>query len=97
MIASGLLPIGVLGELVSIGTLLAFILVCVGVLILRYKNPELNRPFKTPLFPVVPILGIICCTSVMLFLNPLTFLIALIWLVIGVGIYFLYGRFNAKY
>jgi APA family basic amino acid/polyamine antiporter len=97
MIASGLLPIGVLGELVSIGTLLAFILVCVGVLILRYKNPELKRPFKTPLFPVVPILGIICCTSVMLFLNPLTFLIALIWLVIGVGIYFLYGRFNAKY
>jgi APA family basic amino acid/polyamine antiporter len=97
MIASGLLPIGVLGELVSIGTLLAFILVCVGVLILRYKNPELKRPFKTPLFPVVPILGIICCTSVMLFLNPLTFLIALIWLVIGVGIYLLYGRFNAKY
>lgn len=97
MIASGILPIGVLGELVSIGTLLAFILVCVGVLILRYRSPHLERPFRTPLFPIVPILGIICCTGVMLFLNPLTFLIAFIWLVIGVGIYFLYGRIHAKY
>lgn len=97
MIASGLLPIGVLGELVSIGTLLAFIIVCVGVLILRYKSPELERPFKTPLFPVVPILGIICCTGVMLFLNGLTFLIALVWVVIGIGIYFAYGAKHAKY
>jgi len=97
MIASGLLPIGVLGELVSIGTLLAFILVCVGILILRYKSPELERPFKTPFFPYVPILGIVCCTGVMLFLNPLTFLIALIWLLIGVGIYLVYGRIHAKY
>lgn len=97
MIASGLLPIGVLGELVSIGTLLAFILVCVGVLILRYKEPNLVRPFKTPLFPVVPILGIVCCGGVMAFLNPITFLIALGWLVIGAIIYFLYGRFHARY
>ncbi|MBX2965190.1 MAG: amino acid permease [Cyclobacteriaceae bacterium] len=97
MIASGLLPIGVLGELVSIGTLLAFILVCVGVLVLRYKEPNLVRPFKTPLFPVVPILGIVCCTGVMIFLNPLTFLIALGWLTIGAIIYFVYGKYNAKY
>jgi APA family basic amino acid/polyamine antiporter len=97
MIASGLLPISVLGELVSIGTLLAFIIVCIGVLILRYKSPELERPFKTPLFPVVPILGIICCTGVMAFLNSLTFLICFIWLIIGVVIYFFYGRHHAKY
>ncbi|MCS6974591.1 MAG: amino acid permease [Cyclobacteriaceae bacterium] len=97
LIASGLLPITVLGELVSIGTLLAFIIVCLGVLILRYRHPELNRPFKTPLFPVVPILGVICCSGVMAFLNPLTFLICGIWLVIGLMIYLLYGHSRAKY
>ena len=97
MVASGFLPISILGELVSIGTLLAFIIVCIGVLILRYKSPELKRPFKTPLFPVVPILGIICCTGVMLFLNPIIFLIAGIWLLIGLVIYWIYGRHHAKY
>jgi APA family basic amino acid/polyamine antiporter len=97
LIASGLLPISVLGELVSIGTLLAFIIVCLGILILRYKSPDLPRPFKTPLFPVVPILGVICCGAVMSFLNQLTFIICLIWLVIGVGIYLVYGRTHARY
>jgi len=97
MTASGLLPISVLGELVSFGTLLAFIIVCIGILILRYKRPDLHRPFKTPLFPAVPILGILCCTGVMVFLNGLTFLIAFIWLAIGLVIYFLYGSRNAKY
>jgi APA family basic amino acid/polyamine antiporter len=97
LIASGLLPISVLGELVSIGTLLAFIIVCLGILILRYKSPDLPRPFKTPLFPVVPILGVICCGAVMSFLNQLTFIICLIWLVIGVGIYLIYGRTHVRY
>ena len=97
MIACGLLPISILGELVSIGTLLAFMIVCLGILILRYKHPEYVRPFKTPLFPVVPILGIICCGGVMLFLNSLIFKIAGSWLVIGLVIYYFYGRKNAKY
>lgn len=97
LIASGLLPISVLGELVSIGTLLAFIIVCLGVLILRYRSPELPRPFKTPLFPVVPILGVICCGVVMAFLNPLTFIICAIWLAIGLLIYLFYGHARAKY
>ncbi len=97
LIASGLLPISVLGELVSIGTLLAFIIVCLGVLILRYKSPDLPRPFKTPLFPVVPALGVICCALVMSFLNQLTFIICGIWLVIGVLIYLAYGRNHARY
>lgn len=97
MIASGLLPISVLGELVSIGTLLAFIIVCAGILVLRYKRPDIHRPFKTPLFPVVPILGIICCAGVMAFLNGITFLICALWIVIGIVIYFLYGKHNAKY
>ena len=97
MAASGLLPISLLGELVSVGTLLAFIIVCIGILILRYKSPELKRPFKTPFFPYVPILGIICCTGVMAFLNGITFLIAFGWLLIGLVIYFVYGSKNAKY
>jgi len=97
MIACGLLPISILGELVSIGTLLAFMIVCLGILILRYKHPEYVRPFKTPLFPVVPILGIVCCGGVMLFLNTIIFMIAGSWLLIGLVIYYFYGRKNAKY
>lgn len=97
IIAAGLLPISVLAELVSIGTLFAFIVVCLGVLILRYKRPELNRPFKTPLFPVVPIAGVISCAGVMFFLNPLTFVVCGIWLVIGILIYFLYGAKHARF
>ncbi len=97
MIAAGLLPISILAELVSIGTLFAFIVVCLGVLILRYKEPKLPRPFKTPLFPIVPILGVISCTGVMLFLNPLTFVVCGIWLVIGLLIYFFYGKDHARY
>ncbi|MCB0499481.1 MAG: amino acid permease [Cyclobacteriaceae bacterium] len=97
IIACGLLPIGILGELVSIGTLLAFMIVCLGILILRYKHPEYERPFKTPFFPYVPILGILCCGGVMLFLNPIIFVICGIWIAIGLVIYFFYGRKNAKY
>ncbi|MGE0588227.1 MAG: amino acid permease [Cyclobacteriaceae bacterium] len=97
MIACGLLPIGILGELVSIGTLLAFMIVCLGILLLRYKHPEFERPFKTPLFPFVPIMGIICCGGVMLFLNPIIFVICGIWILIGLGIYFFYGSKHAKY
>ena len=97
IIACGLLPIGILGELVSIGTLLAFMIVCLGILLLRYKHPEYERPFKTPLFPYVPILGILCCGGVMVFLNPIIFVICGIWILIGLGIYFFYGSKHAKY
>src|SRR5205823_12198823 len=58
-VVAGLFPIGILGELVSIGTLLAFVIVCAGILVLRYRSPNLARPFRTPLVPLVPILGII--------------------------------------
>jgi basic amino acid/polyamine antiporter, APA family len=84
-------PIGILGELVSIGTLSAFIVVCAGVLVLRYRRPDLPRPFRTPGVPVVPILGIVFCLYLMAGLPLDTWLRLAIWLVIGLAIYFGYG------
>lgn len=96
-VIAGLFPIDVLSELVSTGTLLAFVIVCIGVIILRYKQPDLTRPFKTPWFPVTPVLGIISCVTVMCFLHTLTFIISGTWLVIGLILYAFYGRKHAKY
>ncbi len=95
-IVAGLFPIGVLGELVSIGTLLAFVIVCAGILVLRYRSPNLARPFRTPLVPVVPILGIIFCTGLMLGLPRDTWLRLIIWMAIGLVIYFAYSRSHSK-
>lgn len=95
-LVAGLFPIGVLGELVSIGTLLAFALVCGGILVLRYKHPELKRPFKTPLFPVIPILGVLSSLGVMATLPGDTWLRLIVWMAVGLLIYFLYSRHNSK-
>ena len=91
-LATGLLPLQLLGQLVNIGTLLAFVLVCAGVWILRSKRPDLDRPFRTPLMPFVPIMGILCCTGLMLTLPTDTWIRLLVWLAIGFAIYFGYGR-----
>jgi APA family basic amino acid/polyamine antiporter len=96
MIIAGVMPINILGELVSIGTLLAFVIVCGGVLVLRYKRPELERPFKTPLVPLVPILGILICSLQMAFLPLDTWIRLFIWMAIGLVIYFAYGMKNSK-
>ena len=76
----------------NIGTLLAFVLVCAGVLVLRSKRPDLERPFRTPWMPFVPIMGILCCFGLMLTLPADTWLRLVVWLVIGFVIYFGYGR-----
>jgi basic amino acid/polyamine antiporter, APA family len=90
-IVAGLFPIGTLGHMVSIGTLLAFVIVSVGVLVLRYKQPDLERPFRTPGMPFVPILGAVSCFYLMSFLPIETWIRLFIWLAIGLAIYFLYG------
>jgi len=96
MAIAGFGPINLLGELVSIGTLLAFTIVCCGILVLRYTNPEIPRPFKTPFFPVVPILGIFVCLYLMAGLPWHTWERLIIWLLIGIIIYFGYSRFHSK-
>jgi basic amino acid/polyamine antiporter, APA family len=88
---AGLFPIGVLSELVSIGTLLAFVIVCISVMVLRKTRPDLPRLFKTPLVPLVPIIGALLCFAQMVFLPPATWVRLVIWLVIGLAIYFGYG------
>jgi APA family basic amino acid/polyamine antiporter len=91
-LVAGFFPIGLLGELVSIGTLLAFVIVCAGVMVLRYTRPNIPRPFRTPMVPVVPILGILICGYMMYPGLPVdTWIRLIVWMVIGLVIYFTYG------
>ncbi|MBI2795953.1 MAG: amino acid permease [Gemmatimonadetes bacterium] len=95
MFIGGFFPIDVLGELVSIGTLLAFVIVCGGVLVLRYRSPGLDRPFRTPFVPFVPVMGILTCGFMMVFLPGATWLRLAIWMALGLAIYFFYGRHHS--
>jgi APA family basic amino acid/polyamine antiporter len=95
-IVAGLFPLHVLSELVSIGTLLAFAVVCISVLVLRKTQPNLKRPFRTPLVPFVPLLGAAICILQMVSLPWGTWLRLIIWTVIGMLIYFLYGMRRSK-
>jgi APA family basic amino acid/polyamine antiporter len=90
------IPGSVAGDLTSFGTLFAFVLVSLGVLILRRKSPELVRPFKTPLVPLVPILGIVICCGMIIALDAQTLTVAMAWMAVGLAIYFLYSRKNSK-
>ncbi|MGH9354561.1 MAG: amino acid permease [Terriglobia bacterium] len=93
---AALIPIRILGELVSIGTLLAFIIVCAGVWLLRVRQPDMPRPFRTPWVPAVPILGIVVSGALMLSLPLDTWLRLIIWLVVGMIVYFGYGRRHSR-
>ena len=90
------LPIDRLSELVNMGTLLAFAIVCAGVWILRRRNPTLHRPFKTPLVPLVPILGIISALYLIWTLPALTKIVVVVWLIVGLLIYFTYSVKHSK-
>jgi basic amino acid/polyamine antiporter, APA family len=93
---AGFVPIRVVGEMTSIGTLLAFVMVCLGILVLRKTQPNAPRSFRTPFVPLVPILGILTCLLMMVSLPIDTWIRLIIWLVIGLVIYFKYGKKNSK-
>ena len=91
-----LVPLNVLDEMTSVGTLLAFVLVSAGVWVMRRTHPELNRPFRTPMVPLVPILAILFSGALIIGLSPMTQLRLVVWLVIGLAIYFTYGKKHSK-
>jgi Amino acid transporters len=93
---AGLVPLGELAELVNIGTLAAFVLVCLGVLVLRITHADLHRPFRVPLNPLFPVLGVLSCGSLMAFLPAITWLRFVVWLVLGLIIYFAYSFKHSK-
>ena len=93
---AGFIPLGDLAELVNIGTLAAFVLVCLGVVVLRITQPNMKRPFRTPFSPLFPVLGMLSCGTLMLFLPSLTWLRFVIWLVIGLIVYFSYSMSHSK-
>jgi APA family basic amino acid/polyamine antiporter len=91
-IVAGFTPIQILGEMTSIGTLFAFVIVCAAVLILRRKRPDAPRPFKVPFGPVFPVLGVLSCVYLMVNLTVMTWVRFLVWLDLGMIIYWFYGR-----
>jgi APA family basic amino acid/polyamine antiporter len=96
MALAGLFPIGVLSKLVSLGTLFAFAMVCLAVWLLRYREPNIERPFKTPLMPFIPLAGIISCLGCMYFVNVFAWILLAVWMALGVTVYFLYGAKHSK-
>ena len=95
-LTAGLTPIGMLEEMVNIGTLSAFVLVSIGVPVLRHKRPDLERSFKVPFSPVLPIISALICLYLMLNLSLETWLRFLVWLAIGLVIYFVWSGRNSR-
>jgi len=93
---AGFMPLGDLAELVNIGTLAAFVLVCLGVIVLRITKPDMVRSFRTPFSPLVPVLGMLSCAALMAFLPSLTWLRFIVWLVIGLIVYFGYSFHHSR-
>jgi APA family basic amino acid/polyamine antiporter len=93
---AGLLPLEALAELVNIGTLFAFVLVSIAVIVLRRTQPDLRRAFRTPLVPLLPILAVLACVTLMLFLTVNTWVRFAVWMLIGFVVYFAYGRRHSR-
>jgi len=93
---AGFIPLGDLAELVNIGTLAAFVLVCLGVIVLRITQPDLPRPFRSPFSPLFPIMGMLSCGALMAFLPVITWLRFVVWLVLGLIVYFSYSIQHSK-
>ncbi|GMA21862.1 amino acid permease [Arsenicicoccus piscis] len=93
---AGFMPIAEAAELTNIGILLAFVVVCVAVIVLRYRSPELERPFRCPGMPFVPAIGVIFSLWLITFLEPLTWLRFVVWFALGLAIYFLYGYKHSR-
>ncbi len=94
-VMASLIPLEILAELVNIGTLLAFVIVCLAVLVMRYLHPQAERPFRCPWVPVIPILGVIFCLILMFSLPWANWLRLLVWMVAGMFIYVFYGRHHS--
>lgn len=93
---AGFIPLGVLAELVNIGTLVAFVLVCAGVIVLRIKYPDMERPFKAPGGLLIPVLGVLSCGALIAFLPMVTHLRFIAWLAVGMVIYFAYSMRHSR-
>lgn len=93
---AGFIPLGELAETVNIGTLASFIMVCVGVIVLRIRQPNLKRPFKNPWNPLIPVLGILSCGALMGFLPVTTWIRFGVWVLIGIVVYFAYSMHHSK-
>ena len=93
---AGLFPVGLLGRMTAMGALLAFAIVCFGVLVLRYKQPNLHRPFKTPFVPWIPLMGTLACVAQLALFPGVSWMQFIIWMVIGCVIYFTFGAKNSK-
>jgi APA family basic amino acid/polyamine antiporter len=89
---AGFTPIRAVAELVNIGTLAAFVVVCGGVILMRRSHPDMHRPFRAPLSPLTPLLGIVFCLYLIANLAPLTWLRFVVWMIIGLAVYFAYSR-----
>jgi APA family basic amino acid/polyamine antiporter len=90
-ILAAFIPIGDAADMTNIGTLFAFVLVCIGVIVLRYTKPDHPRPFKMPLMPVIPLLGMAACLGLMMFLPALTWIRFIVWTAVGIVVYMVYG------